>query len=141
MIYICDNWSTFTASHSKLQDSVRTIHKPLGDKHRTPVLSSRKRKHNHLTQPINIVLPDSWLPKVRPTPQSLVSYDLTDSSDSEEEYTQTNKLILHDTMSCMIRLRLALERMLDKQIILDPPAPAKLVSIMEKVEMLYESTN
>ena len=136
MMYIHDNWSTFTTSHSKLQESIRTID---GGKPKRLVLSSRKRKHDHLTQSIDTVSPDSYLQKVNPTSQPLVSYDLTDSSDSEEEYPPINKSILHNTMSCMIRLRLALERMLDKQIILNPQAPAELVSIMEKVEVLYES--
>ncbi|XP_065912445.1 uncharacterized protein [Dysidea avara] len=142
MMYIHDNWSTFTASLSKLQDITRTVHEPDDNKPMTLVLSSRKRKHDHLTQPIAIVLPDSQLQcnlNAQPTPQSLVSYDLTDSSDSEAEYLPTNKPILHDTMSCMIRLRLALERMLDKQIILNPQAPTELVNVMEKVEVLYES--
>ena len=141
-MYIHDNWSTFTASLSKLQDITRTVHEPDDNKPKTLVLSSRKRKHDHLTQPIAIVLPDSQLQcnlNAQPTPQSLVSYDLTDSSDSETEYLPTNKPILHDTMSCMIRLRLALERMLDKQIILNPQAPTELVNVMEKVEVLYES--
>ena len=145
MLYILDNWPTFTASHFMLEDSARAMHKQYVGKSKTLLLlSSRKRKHNHLTQPIGVVLPDSQVQhdhKTCPTAQSLVPYDLTDSSDSEEENSSANKPILQYTMSCMIRLRMAMERMLDKQIILNPQAPVELLNVMEKVETLYESTD
>jgi len=67
--------------------------------------------------------------------KSLVAYELSDSSEDES----VDQSLLCNTMSCIIRLRLALERMLAKQIILNPQAPTKLVNIIEKVETLYET--
>ena len=88
-------------------------------------LSSRKRKHGDRTTEHGIQV-DS---------QSLVAYN---SSDSIEEGDTVGQSVFSKTMSCFIRLRLALERMLEKQIILNSQSSAQLVSVIERLETLYE---
>ena len=119
--YACENWSAFTSSH--YHPDVRTS--DITDK--VFPLSSRKRKHDH-----------SMSARTDDQP-SLVAYD---SSDSSEESDPADQSVLHNTMSCIIRLRLALERMLEKQIILNSQqGPAKLVTMIERLETLYETTH
>ena len=120
--YACENWSAFTSSHYH-QDVVRAS--DVTDK--VFPLSSRKRKRGQ-----------SMSARTNDQP-SLVAYDLSDSS---EESDSTDQSVLHNTMSCIIRLRLALERMLEKQIILNSQqGPAKLVIVIERLETLYETTH
>lgn len=118
--YACDNWSSFTSSH--YDDEEITGHstdEPISS------LSSRKRKHSDRTTEHHIQVDG----------QSLVAYDLSDSSEEDDTVGQS---VFDKTMSCIIRLRLALERMLEKQIILNSQSSAQLVSVIERLETLYE---
>ena len=140
--YISDNWYAFTSSHHRLQGTIKaaTQHADTNncvDEIGTPFSLSRKRKrsqqtHNMVSEYVRLECEHQ-----DQTAKSLVSYDLSDSSEDE----MGNQSILHITMSCFIRLRLALERMLAKQIILNPQAPAKLASMIERVETLYETNS
>ena len=126
--YAHDNWSAFTSSHHG-QDIKRAAGCSTDQ---TGIVSlSRKRKRGHQTEHLvytSIQVDDSN--------RSLVVYDLSDSSEESDPVDQS---VFHKTMSCIIRLRLALERMLKKEIILSSQAPAaKIVSVIERLETLYE---
>ena len=120
--YACDNWSSFT-SEEVMRAGYST------DQAGISFSLSRKRKYSHQTE--HVVCTSI---QVDNNP-SLVAYDLSDSS---EESDLVDPSVLHKTMSCIIRLRLALERMLEKQIIVNSQSPAKLVSVIERLETLYE---
>lgn len=140
--HIYDDWCAFTSSHHKLEDIMKMADRAnyVGEIE-TPFSLSRKRKRSHQTKQFaytSVVSQDVRLEecdKKNQATKSLVPYNLSDSSEDEP----VDQSLLCDTMSCIIRLRLALERMLAKQIILNPQAPTKLVSIIEKVETLYET--
>lgn len=138
--YIHGNWSAFTFSHHKLKGIMKiedtAVH--CSDKVKTAFSLSRKRKHSQRKRfpytsiaSYNVQLECG---NKEQTTKSLVAYDLSDSSEDDSN----DQSFLHNTMSCIIRLRLALERMLAKQIIPNPQAPTKLVSMIERVETLYE---
>ena len=119
--YAYDNWSSFTSSHYD-EDVTRTASYFTDE----PISSScRKRKHSERTTEHAVQVDD----------QPLVTYDLSDSS---EEGNTIGQSVFHKTMSCIIRLRLALEWMLEKQIILNSQSSAQLVSVIERLETLYE---
>ena len=139
--YIHGNWSAFTSSHHKLQGIMKMINiKAYGiDEIGTTISLPRKRKYGYRMQladtgAVSHTVQLEHDDRTRTT-KSLVAYELSDSSEDDS----VNQSILHNTMSCIIRLRLALERMLVKEIITNSQASTKLVDMIEKVETLYET--
>lgn len=140
--YIHGNWSAFTSSHHKLQDIMKiTNPKAHGmDEIGTIISLPRKRKYSYHTELVNTGAVSHTVQlehddRTRTT-KSLVTYELSDSSEEDDSVDQS---ILHSTMGCIIRLRLALERMLVKEIITNSQASTKLVDMIERIETLYET--
>lgn len=136
--YVYNNWSAFISSHHKLQDTMKVQNNSATTaaycETRASSLLSRKRKHSHYSSVVsqNVLQLEQTTKSLQ-----LVAYDLSDSSEDET----MNQSMLHDTMSCIIRLRLTLERMLAKKIIPNLEESTELVSMIETVELLYETTD
>ena len=138
--YIHENWSVFTRSHDKLHGIMKIADTAAHcvDEIEMPFSLSRKRRHSQRAQfaHASVVSHSVQLEcnhDKKPT-KSLVAYDSSDSSEDDS----ADQSILQNTMGCFIRLRLSLERILAKQIIANSQAPAKLVSMIDRVETLYE---
>ena len=136
--YVHGNWSAFTSSHHKLQGIMKISNAKVHcmDEIGTTISLPRKRKHGCRTQLADTDAVSQTIHDDKTqTTKSLVAYDLSDSSEDDS----VDQSILENTMSCIIRLRLALERMLAKQIITNSQASTKLVDMIEQVETLYET--
>lgn len=138
--YIHENWSVFTRSHHRLHGIVKitdTAAAHCVDEIEMPFSLSRKRRHSRAQFAHTSVVSHSVQLEcnhdTNPT-KSLVAYDFSDSSEDDS----ADQSMLQNTMGCIIRLRLSLERILAKQIIANSQAPAKLVSMIDRVETLYE---
>lgn len=135
--YVCNNWSAFTSSHHKLEDTMSKMTDNVSDVIETTSSSRKRKRHQQVLHASAVSQNVQQLEcgDKHTTTKSLVAYDFSDSSEDD----LVNHSILDDTMSCIIRLRLALERAIAKQIIINSQAPTKLVSMIEKVETLYEN--